>query len=69
MSAIKAFDCIYRQEIQENGGKAITLISKTTTLFISLPSLYDSDVKLPNFTFYGGRGQKTGIFFSSSELR
>ena len=42
--------------------KAIILISVTTTLrvhltflYISLPSLHDYDVKMPNFTFYGGR--------------
>ena len=27
-----------------------------TFLYISLPSLHDCDVKMPNFTFYGGRG-------------
>ena len=31
-------------------------------MYISLPSLLDYDVKLLNFTFYGGRGHKT-IFF------
>ena len=38
------------------------LVSKTTTLhvhhaflYISLPSLHDYDVKLPNFTFYRKR--------------
>ena len=42
----------------ENGTKAIGFISKTTILhahhaflYISLPSLHDYDVKLPNFTF------------------
>ena len=45
-------------------------ISKTTTLhvhhailYISLLSLYDYDVKRPNFTFYGGREGKTTNFF------
>ena len=35
-------------------------------LYISLPSLLDYDVKLPNFTFYGGRGhnQQDSDFFS-----
>ena len=28
----------------------------TPFLYISLPSLYDCDVKMPNFTFYGGGG-------------
>ena len=27
-----------------------------TFLYISLPSLHDCDVKMPNFTFYGGVG-------------
>ena len=42
----------------ENGKKAMDLFSKTTTLhvqhtflYISLPSLQDYDVKMPNFTF------------------
>ena len=45
------------------------LLSKTTTfhvhhafLYISLPSLHDYDVKMPNFTFYGGRKQATTNF-------
>ena len=33
------------------------------SLYISLPSLLDYDVKLPNFTFYGGRGHKQRFFF------
>ena len=44
----------------ENHKNAIGLISKTTTLhvhhtflYISLTSLHDYDVKMPNFTFYG----------------
>ena len=43
---------------KENGKKAIDLFSKTTTLhgqhtflYISLPSLRDYDVKMPNFSF------------------
>ena len=56
----------------ENLKKAIGLISKTTTLhvqhtflYISLPSLHDYGVKIPNFTFYGGRKQaKTNFSFS-----
>ena len=42
----------------ENGKKAIDFFSKATTLhvqhtflYISLPSLHDYDVKMPNFTF------------------
>ena len=52
--------------------KAIGLISKQTTLhvhhaflYISLPSLHDYDVKMPNCKFYGGRKQETtNLFFS-----
>ena len=52
-----------------NATKAIGLISKTTILhvlhfffYISLPSLHDYDVKLPNFTFYRGSTQATTKF-------
>ena len=53
-----------------NVKKAIAYkISKTTTLhahhaflYISLPSLHDYDVKMPYFTFYGGRKQATTKF-------
>ena len=45
---------------------AMGLLSKTTGLhvhhaflYISLPLLHDYDVKMPNFTFYGGRKQAT----------
>ena len=45
---------------------AIGLMSKTTTLhvhhaflYIFLPLLHDYDVKMPIFTFYGGRKQAT----------
>ena len=52
--------------------KAIGLLRKTTTLhvhhdflYISLPSLHDYDVKMPNCKFYGGRKQATtNVFFS-----
>ena len=55
----------------ENVKKAIGLLSKTTTLhvhhaflYISLPLLHDYDVKMPSFTFYGGRKQsKTNFSF------
>ena len=46
----------------ENVAKAIGLITKTIILhahlpflYISLPSLHDYDVKMPNFTLYRGR--------------
>ena len=32
-------------------------------LYIPLPSLHDYDVKLPNFTFCGGREHKTDFLF------
>ena len=52
--------------------KAIGLLRKTTTLhlhhaflYISLPSLHDYDVKMPNCKFYGGRKQATkNLFFA-----
>ena len=51
--------------------KAIGLLRKTTTLhvhhaflYISLPSLHDYDVKMPNCKFCGGRKQATtNLFF------
>ena len=50
----------------ENVKKAIGLLSKTTSLhvhhaflYISLPLLHDYDLKMPSFTFYGGRKQAT----------
>ena len=53
----------------------IDLVSKTTTLHvhltflcISLPFLHYWDVKLPNFTFSGGRKQATTKFYSLSKL-
>ena len=59
----------YNGDGTENVKKAIGLISKTTTLhvqdtfwYISLPSLHDYDVKIPNLTFYGGRKQATTNF-------
>ena len=52
-----------------NTTKAIGLISKTTILhvhhaflYISLPSLHDYDVKMPNFTMYRGSTQATTRF-------
>ena len=52
-----------------NATKAIGLISKTTILhvhhaflYISLPSLHDYDVKMPNFTMYRGITQATTKF-------
>ena len=52
----------YVGEGNRNVKKAIGLVSKTTTLhkhhaflYISLPSLYNYDVKWPNFTYFWGR--------------
>ena len=52
-----------------NAAKTIGLISKTTilhvhhaVLYISLPSLHDYDVKMPNYTMYRGRAQATTKF-------
>ena len=42
--------------------KAIGLLIKETTLHITLFLLVDFDVKMPNFTFYGGRKQATTNF-------
>ena len=57
---------------KEDVKKAIGLLRKTTTLhvhhaflYISLPSLHDYDVKMPNCKFYGGRKQATtNLLFS-----
>ena len=56
----------------EDVKKTIGLLRKTTTLhvhhaflYISLPSLHNYDVKMPNCKFYGGRKQATtNLFFS-----
>ena len=54
----------------EKGTKAIGLISKTNTLhvhhtflYISLPSLKNYDVKMPNFTFYGEHKSDDELLF------
>jgi len=56
--------------VNEKGKKAIGLISKTNTLhvyltflYISLPSLKNYDVKMPNFTFYGEHKSDDELFF------
>ena len=53
----------------ENVKNAIRLLSKTTSLhghhaflYISFPLLHDYEVKMPSFTFYGGRKQATTNF-------
>ena len=56
----------------EDVKKAIGLLRETTTLhehhaflYISLPSLHEYDVKMPNCKFYGARNQATTNFFFS----
>ena len=55
----------------ENGRrqKKRTLLVYHVFLYISLPSLQDYNVKLPIFTFCGGREHNITVFFSFSELR
>ena len=53
-------------------GKTITLnVDHVFFLYISLPSLHDYDLKVPNFTFYGEREHKiiTFFFFSSTSIQ
>ena len=45
-------------DVNENGKKSNRLF-----LYIYLPSLHDYDVKMPNFTFSGGRKHNTTTFF------
>ena len=66
---------IRRRDGNENVKNQIDLVGKTRTLrvhltflYISLPFLHDYDVKLPNFTFSGGRKQATTKFYSLSKL-
>ena len=54
-----------------NATKAIGLISKTTILhvhhdflYISLPSLHDYDVKMPNFKMYKSDGEVSSLFLN-----
>ena len=54
----------------ENVKKARGLLSKTTSLhvhpaflYISLPLLHNYDVKMPSFTFHGGRKTSDKLFF------
>ena len=64
-----------RRRRQRERQKATGLVSKTTNLhvhlaflYISQPPLQEYDVKMPNFTFYGGRKQAT-TNFSLSKLK
>ena len=60
----------------ENVIKATALLDKKTNLHVhhtflynSLPSLHDYDVKVPYFTFSGGRKQATTNFLCFSKLK
>ena len=60
-----------RQQERQNSDR----FSKTSSLhvhhaflYISLPLVHDYDVKMPIFTFYGGRKQATGKFLSLFKL-
>ena len=77
ITAVTSIESLSNDDVDgnENGKKAIGLISKTTTLhvhhaflYISLPSLPDYNVKVPEFTFCRGREHKTTTFFSFAEL-
>ena len=57
---------------QRERQKVIGLRSTTTTLhvhhtffYISLPVMYNYDLKMPNFAFYGEREQATTNFYLS----
>ena len=60
---------ISQDNISENVKKAIGLMSKTTLhvqhafLFISLLSLHDYDVQMPNYSFYRGHKEVTTKFY------
>ena len=51
-----------KREVQI-GKKKTTLQAHHAFLHVSLPSLHDYNVKLPNFTFCRGREKKTTTFF------
>ena len=60
----------------ESGKKVIGSLSKTTPLHVhhaflycSLSSVHGYDVKMPIFTFYGGREHKTTVLLLFWELR
>ena len=60
---------ISQDNISENVKKAIGLMSKTTLhvqhafLYISLSSLHDYDVQMPNYSFYRGPKEVTTKFY------
>ena len=55
-----------RQRERQKIGEKTTLHVHHAFLYVSLPSLHDNDVKVPNFTFSGGREHKTTTMFSFS---
>ena len=66
---------IERRHQRERQKNQLVKISNTTTLhvhhaflYISLPSLHDYDVKIPNFTFFWGCTHKTTTFFFFSRI-
>ena len=66
---------MYDADGNENGKKAMGLISKTITFHVHhaffvhfFAALPDYNVKVPEFTFCRGREHKTTTFFSFPEL-
>ena len=69
VSSVKVIGSFSNDGDDENEKRAMGLLSKTTTLhmhhtflYVSLPSLHDYHVKLPNFTLCEGHKQATTIF-------
>ena len=59
-----------RRESEKKKSNSLTRQNKNFArasrfLYISLPSLHDYDVKMPNFTFHEGRKQAMTKFFFS----
>ena len=56
---------VRRNSLKLGGDFVVCKNSACAFLYISLPSLHDYDVKIPNFMFSGGRKQAmTNCFFS-----
>ena len=68
---IGSLTCDDESDVNEKSKKAISLdwqnnnFARAPRFFVHffLPSLHDYDVKLPNFTFFGGREHKTTTFY------
>ena len=56
----------YKLKTSTLKSRCCVMLCASSFLYISLPSLHDYNVKLPNFTFCRGREQKTTTFFFSS---